>query len=211
MHIINTDGLALIGPGSEWLWTALQFFALSFTGLAILRQVRLQATSNSLAMGVRFADSFRIELTRFKAVALIDVARDSRVMTPAIDRVGSWFDGTASGIHNGHLPALMGWQEWGVPAQMFWAAFGPALHERRKLEPGQWKEWEHWLGDVIVRDRKAGIVQDVSQAAVARWIPEAIAYYIEALRLSDEDRRGVIPTWPIPEPSSESTDKDLPT
>lgn len=34
MRVINTDGMALIGPGSEWLWTALQFVALAVTGLA---------------------------------------------------------------------------------------------------------------------------------------------------------------------------------
>ena len=27
MTIINMDGLALIGPGSEWFWTMLQFVA----------------------------------------------------------------------------------------------------------------------------------------------------------------------------------------
>lgn len=196
----------LIGPGSEWLWVALQFFALSITGLAIFRQVRLQASANSLAMGVRLADSFSTDLTRFKAVALIDVTRDSRTMTPAMERVGGWFDATAAGIHNGYVPARMGWQEWGAVAQMFWAAFAPALQERRTVEPGLWMDWERWLEDVVARDRKAGIMQDVGPAALGRRIPEAIAYYIESLRMDDEARRGVIPTWP--EPLSGSTEQE---
>jgi hypothetical protein len=29
--LINTDGLAFIGPGSEWFWTMLQFIALATT------------------------------------------------------------------------------------------------------------------------------------------------------------------------------------
>ena len=42
MKLINTDGLALFGPGSEWLWTALQFIALATTFVAIFRQLRTQ-------------------------------------------------------------------------------------------------------------------------------------------------------------------------
>lgn len=49
MTIINTDGLALFGPGSEWLWTMLQFLALSLTGLAVYRQFRAQRAGNAFA------------------------------------------------------------------------------------------------------------------------------------------------------------------
>ena len=42
MSLINTDGLALIGPGSEWFWTALQFTALAITFIAIYRQLATQ-------------------------------------------------------------------------------------------------------------------------------------------------------------------------
>ena len=208
MRLVDTDGLTLIGPGSEWLWIALQFLALSITGLAIFRQVRAQAWSNSLTIGVRFADEFRIDLTRYKLASLMDVARFSGTMTPAIEKIGGWFDATASAIDNGYIPARMGWQEWGEAGQMYWAAFGPALAERRKTEPGLWKAWERWLEDVVRRDRRAGTLKDVSAAHLARWIPETIAYYIESLRVEDEAKRGVIPTWPVPEPSGESTDHD---
>jgi hypothetical protein len=40
--LINTDGLALIGPGSEWFWTALQFAAVAITIVAIYRQLQAQ-------------------------------------------------------------------------------------------------------------------------------------------------------------------------
>jgi hypothetical protein len=42
VKLINTDGLAFIGPGSEWFWTALQFTALAITFIAIYRQLRTQ-------------------------------------------------------------------------------------------------------------------------------------------------------------------------
>ena len=42
MKLINTDGLAFIGPGSEWFWTAVSGLVLAITFLAIYRQLRLQ-------------------------------------------------------------------------------------------------------------------------------------------------------------------------
>jgi hypothetical protein len=35
VKLINTDGMAFIGPGSEWFWTALQFTAVAITFFAI--------------------------------------------------------------------------------------------------------------------------------------------------------------------------------
>ena len=40
--LINTDGLAFFGPGSEWFWTMLQFAALATTFYAIYRQLAAQ-------------------------------------------------------------------------------------------------------------------------------------------------------------------------
>ena len=48
MKIINTDGMALLGPGSEWVWAMLQFGVLAATGYAIYRQLRAQHSANAL-------------------------------------------------------------------------------------------------------------------------------------------------------------------
>ena len=42
MTLVNTDGMTLIGPGSEWFWMALTGLSLAGTGLAIFRQLRAQ-------------------------------------------------------------------------------------------------------------------------------------------------------------------------
>ena len=42
VEVINTQGMAVFGPGSEWLWTMLQFLALTITFVAIYRQLRAQ-------------------------------------------------------------------------------------------------------------------------------------------------------------------------
>jgi hypothetical protein len=35
VKLINTDGMAFIGPGSEWFWTALSGLVLAVTFIAI--------------------------------------------------------------------------------------------------------------------------------------------------------------------------------
>lgn len=209
MGLINTDGLTLIGPGSEWLWIALQFVALSVTGLAIFRQVRAQAWSNSLVMGVRLADEWRDELLRTKLRALMDVARSGSRMTPAIEKVGEWFDATGAGVFRGYIPARMGWEQWGDAAQTFWAAFGPARAEGRRSDPTLWKGWERWIDDIVARDRKAGRSLDVSPSVLARQLPETIAFYIEMLRAEEEAKLGVIPEWPPAEPAEPVVTADV--
>jgi hypothetical protein len=42
VNLFNTSGLTLIGPGSEWFWTAISGLALVITLLALYRQFRLQ-------------------------------------------------------------------------------------------------------------------------------------------------------------------------
>jgi hypothetical protein len=42
VKLINADGMAIFGPGSEWFWTMLQFTALAITFYAIYRQLRAQ-------------------------------------------------------------------------------------------------------------------------------------------------------------------------
>ncbi len=48
MTLINTDGMSLIGPGSEWFWTAVSGVVLAVTLIAIYRQLRLQANQAAI-------------------------------------------------------------------------------------------------------------------------------------------------------------------
>lgn len=48
MKLVNLDGLALVGPGSEWFWSMLQFVVVTVTLYAIYRQIRLQSASAAI-------------------------------------------------------------------------------------------------------------------------------------------------------------------
>jgi hypothetical protein len=199
MTVFNLDGAVLFGPGSEWLWIFAQFIALAVTGLAIYRQLRAQAWANQLAIFSRFGDDFDSErMTRTKLSALIEVAGGTRRMTPSIERVGNFFENVAQGRFNGHMRPQFAWQEYRVAAQRYWAMFAPILGDLRQVDPTLWQDWERWLIEVRERDRRAGKAEDVCADRVAAMIPATIAYFIDRLRIEDEMRKSVIPTWPIP-------------
>ena len=48
MTVINTNGMTIIGPGSEWFWAALSGIVTMVTLLAIWRQLRLQASQAAI-------------------------------------------------------------------------------------------------------------------------------------------------------------------
>ena len=48
MQIINTDGMSLIGPGSEWFWAAAQLVVVVVSLYGIYRQLRSQGAANAV-------------------------------------------------------------------------------------------------------------------------------------------------------------------
>jgi hypothetical protein len=49
VKLINLDNLVLIGPGSEWFWSAVSAVVVAITLIAIYRQVRMQRSSAAIA------------------------------------------------------------------------------------------------------------------------------------------------------------------
>ena len=68
--LINTDGLAFIGPGSEWFWTALQFIALAITFVALYRQLGTQQ------LAIREQTKLLRSQAHFNALSLSQRARE---------------------------------------------------------------------------------------------------------------------------------------
>ncbi len=48
MKLINTDGMAFIGPGSEWFWAAAQFVVVVVSLYGIYHQLRSQGAANAV-------------------------------------------------------------------------------------------------------------------------------------------------------------------
>ena len=96
MTLINTEGMALIGPGSEWFWTALSGVVLALTFLAIYRQLRLQRSANAFEQLNGLVDAWESErmlrqrLTAYLALrdggALSEILLGQRSTSPTSGR-----------------------------------------------------------------------------------------------------------------------------
>jgi hypothetical protein len=63
--LINTNGLALIGPGSEWFWSMLQFVIVAVTLVGIYYQLRSSQSANAFTQLGALVDEWNGErLTR---------------------------------------------------------------------------------------------------------------------------------------------------
>jgi hypothetical protein len=68
---INTQGLILIGPGSEWFWNAVSGLILAGTFIAVYRQLRLQANATATGQLTEFEREWTSErLRRFQLAVL---------------------------------------------------------------------------------------------------------------------------------------------
>jgi hypothetical protein len=73
--LIDGRALVLIGPGSEWFWSALSGIVLAVTVVALYRQVRLQAHATAIEQLTAFEAEWASErLNRFK----LDILRELR-------------------------------------------------------------------------------------------------------------------------------------
>lgn len=196
MTFINTEGLTILGQGSEWLWTLAQSLALAITGFAIFRQLRAQRSANRL--GALFAltaewDSER--LARHRLAVLMHHAESKPGWPPALAAVGSFFERMAQLEQHGDIRLEDLWESWSSAVQLWWLRDEASIREdRTKIGPMLWGGWERLARDMSHLDRRRGVVPD--DAARGYALSVMIADLIERLRLEQEAKAGVIPTWP---------------
>jgi hypothetical protein len=106
--LINTNGLAFIGPGSEWFWTALSGLVLAVTFFAIYRQLRLQRSQAAIAQVTTIRAEWASKTERHtRLAALIDLEHQAPAegMPPSASGVANWFDRLGYLVRKGHLNA----------------------------------------------------------------------------------------------------------
>lgn len=170
MKLINTDGMAFIGPGSEWFWTALSGIILAVTFVAIYRQLRLQRSAGAreqLASSNREWGSERMLRHRLAIlVALREGADPANVPLAAASAVTDYWDGLGELTREGHLEQKV---IDVANCQLWWATLEPFVRKGRidwsdPLIGGGWE----WLVEAIsaanLRDKRE-IVDYRSQLA----------------------------------------------
>ena len=133
MQLINTDGMVLIGPGSEWFWTAISGVGLVVTFVAIYRQLRIMRNTSALQQ----LDAFEAEVASERMlrsevevlIALQDGADPIAVRRGAAAVIWRFWERTGALVRRGHLDAKLLYEGSGTNVIEWWRVIEP--HARR--------------------------------------------------------------------------------
>lgn len=208
MQLINTQGLVLIGPGSEWFWTAISGVVLAITFFAIYRQLRLQRDSAAIE---QVADMERVwtseRMVRSKLAVLLAIdAGTAPVDIPdkAATHIGDFWERMGYLTRTGHMNRAFVYDQWGGVAPRWWARLLPSTlgWRERDREPRIWNEFEWLAGMMAEMDRKAGVTTAVNPESLARQLPIDINQAREAVEIEEALRTITVRVEPVPIPVS---------
>jgi hypothetical protein len=198
MKLINTDGMAFIGPGSEWFWTALSGIVLAVTFLAIYRQLRLQSSANAFKQ----IDSFQRELmsertTRYILdilIALRDGAEPEDIPDSPAAALANYWDKLGLLTRGGHVDRTLIYNFIGAGCQVWWATLAPyALAVRARWgDPTLWVHFEWLAGVMLEMDRRAGVATTYDAELLASLLEGRIDGCHDAIRIEQSLRTVII-------------------
>jgi hypothetical protein len=147
VRFINTDGMAFIGPGSEWFWTALSGLVLAVTFLAIYRQLALArglGAREQMASSAREWGSERMLRHRLDILlALRNGVDPAHVPLAAASAIADYWGDVGDLAREGHLDRRVIDR---ANCQLWWATLAPSVRKIRAEwgDPMIGEAWE-WL------------------------------------------------------------------
>lgn len=194
MTFINTRGMAIIGPGSEWLWTAVSGLVLAVTFIAIYRQLRMQRDADSIeqikALDREWLGSERMARMRVAALtALRDGVDPGAFPVRVLDIVDFW-EAIGHLARSGHMNPHLVNQQRSQSIQMWWGWLAPVTRAERARRDAPWiGENFEWLANRMAElDRQAGRTTTFDDTYVRRMLPSMLEYNVDSVRLFEELR-----------------------
>jgi hypothetical protein len=199
--LINTNGLALIGPGSEWFWSMLQFVVVAVTLVGIYYQLRSSQSANAFTQLGALVDEWNSERLVRKRMAVILALRDGAVQadipsSPA-NAVANYWEKVGALVRAGHIPASLIAEGMGFTND-WWGILAPFVRSQRTEDanPNLWEHFE-WLAGTLVRIHPAAAFD---QQLFGRTLEERIAAYEADLRDLEAMRALTVRLTPTPIP-----------
>lgn len=199
MNLINLNGLALIGPGSEWFWSMLQFVIVALTLYAIYRQLRLQASASAIEQATALQrDWHASELLMRSRLAVLIARRDGAdpgaTVRAAASEIGNFWERVGLLVRAGHLDRRLVYEYLGGQVQLWWALLAATEKRWRDSErDSSIHEHFEWLADVSADlDRSAGTPLAYDEAHLAALLKPAIEADRESIRTAEELRAVIV-------------------
>jgi hypothetical protein len=190
--LINTEGMAFIGPGSEWFWTAVSGLILAVTFIAIYRQLRAQASTRAFELLEAYVREGESESFHRAAIEILTALREGTDPTaiPAgpAGLIGGLWERYALLARRGHIDVELLWEFDSEGPQGWWLMLAPRTRQRRETRGPRLLEHLEWLAGVMAElDRRAGehvLGPDDVIGQLDHWI----ASHTEELRAARERR-----------------------
>ena len=160
--MINTNGLAFIGPGSEWFWTALTGVVMAVTFIAIYRQLstaRSASAVDQMEAVDRELGSERMLRAQLGILLALQNGEDPAYLKAVVaeaEVVGNFWEKVGSLTRRGHFDARLLWDGSAAgTVRTWWVALRPyARTVRAALKAPQfWENFEWLWGAMAALDR----------------------------------------------------------
>jgi hypothetical protein len=197
VQLINTEGMAFIGPGSEWFWTALGGIALTVTFVAIYRQVRLQRGAvalEHLTSLKREWDSEAMARSALETLLEIQCGCDLTHLPVAAHDVADFWQRVGYMVRTSDVDRRLVHQYLSSEIRDWWMWLAPTVRAWRETEgPADLYGHFEWLAGLMAEmDRRTGRVITFDEAAVARSLEAYIEISRHQIRLGEELRSVVV-------------------
>jgi hypothetical protein len=179
MKLVNTDGMAFIGPGSEWFWTALSGLVLAITFIAIYRQLSLARSAGAIAQMDAFDRDWSSErFARNKLEVLLaqgDSSDWAAVPDGAAAQVANFWEKLGTLAKDGHIDAGLLWDSYGNDVELWWITLRSWIGAKRSEMADRtiYVQFE-WLArrmtDLDRQSQVPVLSQDLVRSSVARRI-----------------------------------------
>jgi hypothetical protein len=194
MQLINTDGMAFIGPGSEWFWTALTGLVLALTFFAIYRQLRIQSTQRAIEQLDAFKrEAYSESMTRYGLdvmIALRDHDDPTDIPEAAVLGLGDFWANFATLARAGHRDIALLWQSDSASPQIIWWWVAPFVVKARAeslFGLPSYVDFE-WLVGVMAEMDRTGGRQAITPALVMGNLDHLIGLHKDLIRYAQAVR-----------------------
>lgn len=190
MSIFSRDPIVLIGPGSEWLWTAVSGIVLAITFLAIWRQLRQARSAAAFEQLSHLTEEWRSESLLRARVRVARAALTGEAPPPGpAGLIGDYWEGVASLVRGGHVDSRVVYESLGPSLRFSWSLLE---EETRRVQHDEgattWTHFEWLAAQFDGLAAHDGVPKAMDRGAVIRHLPDLIASYEEQIRMAEESR-----------------------
>ena len=188
--------MTIIGPGSEWFWSALSGLVVAATLLTIYRQLREQraaALYDQIAAWERDWEDLDLAVIRLASLIDFEHRPTDDGLPRSFEDVGAYFERLGYLVSQRHLRAEDVWQSLRRAIGWWWALAGPYIERQRAVEdyPGLFDKFENLEQEMRRLDRKTG--QEMSFDVSSPELGRRIDSMSQQIRTRSDARNGILP------------------